>query len=90
MSKYLEGLKAALSLTENCPFGSDDYQDGWCCAKEDILYGLSLGSEDAIQAQMAAWLIEPNNPYYETLDSQSDKGYCERVRAINNLMENMK
>lgn len=86
---YLLNLQSAIAqtgITESlCPH----YADGWTEAQIDLLYGLSLASEHAVKAQMAAWLIEPNNPYYETLDSQSDKGYCERVRAINNLMENM-
>lgn len=89
MSQYMLTLQRAISQTDVKENTNIDYHVGWHEAGLDLTYGVSCGSEHAVQAQMAAWLIEPNNPYYETLDSQSDKGYCERVRAINNLMENM-
>lgn len=89
MSNYLLNVQRAIAQTEKffAPSGGE-YQSGWEEVAIDLSYGISCGSEAAVECLMQAWsVIEPNNPYFEELDSDSDKGYCDRVKAIQLLME---
>lgn len=95
MSQYLLNLQRAIAQTHHltddkvfAPLG-DNYFVGWYEAAEDLTYGISCGSEHAVKLQMTPWLMGEDNPYYEPLDSESDKGYCERIKAIQLLMEKM-
>ena len=91
MSQYLLNLQRAIAQTlKLCPYGfPDDYFLGWDEAGMDLEYGISCGSEHAVKTQMAPWLMGEDNPYFEELDSESDKGYCDRIKAIQLLMEKM-
>ena len=91
MNQYLLNLQRAISQTEKffAPSGGE-YQTGWEEASSDLQYGISCGSEHAVKSQMAPWLMGEDNPYYESLDSESDKGYCDRIKAIQLLMEKVK
>lgn len=86
---YLLNVQKAIAQTfKPAPYGvADEYFLGWDEAGQDLTYGLSCGSEHALKQQIAAWLIEPNNPYFEDLDSESDKGYADRVKAIQLILE---
>jgi len=87
---YLLQLQKAIAHTDTLrEHPSEDHKYGWEEAAGDLEYGISCGSEHAVKAQMNAWLIEPNNPYFESLDDESDKGYYDRIVEINNLMEKM-
>lgn len=85
---YLLNVQKAIAQTDAVrEHPSEDHKYGWEEAAGDIEYGISCGSEHAVKQQIAAWLIEPNNPYFENLDSESDKGYADRVKAIQIILE---
>lgn len=92
MSNYLLNLQRAFSQTllADSPYYTPEYYEGWIEAEKDLQYGISCGSEHAVKSQMAAWLLGEDSPYFEELDSESDKGYCDRVKAIQLLMESVK
>jgi hypothetical protein len=100
MSTYLLNVQRAIEQThklgDDKVFAAlgDDYFVGWHEAAEDLTYGISCGSEHAVQAQIRYWV---NPTGCKMLDAATfidhndsgDKGYYDRIVEINNLMENM-
>ena len=88
MSQYLLSLQRAIAQTDTVrEHPSEEHKYGWEEAAGDLEYGISCGSEHVVKSQMAPWLMGKDSPYFEELDSESDKGYCDRVKAIQLLME---
>lgn len=86
---YPLNVQKAIAQTDESEYKGVEYHIGWHEAGADLLYGVQCGSEHAVKQQIAAWLIEPDNPYFEDLDSESDKGYSDRVKAIQLILEQM-
>lgn len=84
--EYLLKVQKAITLTDNITTESHDYAEGWIEAEDDLKYGISLGSDHAVMQQILIW-CKDDWLSEEAGKENSDRGYCDRMKEINKLIE---
>lgn len=84
---YLLNVQKAIAQTEKffAPSGGE-YQGGWEQVKDDLTYAMSLG-ETATRQHMNLWLDPSLSFWHSATDPEGDRGYMERMKTIQLLLE---
>lgn len=86
---YLLNVQKAIAQTEKffAPSGGE-YQSGWEEVKADLEYAMRLG-ELATRQHFKIWIDMPLSMWHSVTDPEGDRGYMERMKAIQLILEKM-
>ena len=83
---YFEKLQHAIAETRSAseaylPVGPTKvYWDAWNECGDDLLYGISCGSEHAVQQQISYWLNDTS------VEEDGDDAYIARMKKISEIL----